>query len=351
MNSRERALRALRCEPTDRPPFDLIEGAIWPELLDYFRKRRGLGDAASVIEFLDPDFRWPTMPDQARDPSEVWDAFWRWIDDDYRKGRARGPLAGAQTVAEVEAFGLPDPARWSLDGLAEKLEAARARWPDKALVYFCPILPLFWTACEIFGAEEALVKIVAQPAVYEALISRLQEIDLEVLRKVMPVIGRFVDAVYWWDDFASQEDMLISPDLWRRAFKIRLGEQVEICRENGLHVLFHSCGAVRPVLPDLIDVGVSALAVFQTTARGMDPESIARDLGGQLAFYGGIDVQQLLSFGSPAQVAAEVERNVRAFSDCGGYIVANAHFGLATIRGENIEAMCEAARTASASPV
>jgi uroporphyrinogen decarboxylase len=321
-----------------------MEGAVWPELQDYFRARHGLEDGAAVVEFLDPDFRWPTMPAQARDPSEVWDTFWRWIDQDYRKGRARGPLAGAQTVAEVEAYGLPDPARWSLGGLAGQLAAARARWPDKALVYFCPILPLFWTSCEIFGAQEALLKIMSQPSVYEALIARLQELDLAILEKAMPIVGQDADAVYWWDDFASQESMLISPDLWRRTFKAHLGEQVQVCRQNGLHVLFHSCGAVRPVLPDLIDVGVSALAVLQTTARGMDPESIARDYGGQLAFYGGMDVQQLLSFGSPAQVAAQVGRNARAFSDCGGYIVANAHFGLDTIRGENIEAMCQAAR-------
>ena len=344
MNSRERVLRTLRCEPTDRPAFDLVEGAIWPELQAYFQERHGLTDPQSIIEFLDPDFRWPGMPAQVRDVAAVWDAFWSWTGEGYRKGRAAGPLAHAETVAEVAAYALPDPAWWSIEGLAERLEAARERWPDKALVYFCPVLPLFWTSCEIFGAEEALVKMVLQPRVYEALVRRLQEIDLEVLGKAMAIAGRYVDACYWWDDFASQESMLISPDLWRRYFKSPLGEQVRICREQGLPVLFHSCGAVRPVLPDLIDMGVSALAVFQTQARGMDPESIAREFGGRLAFYGGMDVQQLLSFGTPEQVAAEVERNVRAFSDCGGYIVANAHFGLGTIRGENIEAMCRAAR-------
>ena len=102
-------------------------------------------------------------------------------------------------------------------------------------------------------------------------------------------------------------------------------------------VFFHSCGAVRPVLPDLVEMGVSALVVFQTRARGMDPESIAREFGGHIAFYGGIDVQQLLSFGTPEQVVDEVQRNVRAFSRCGGYIVANSHHGVDTIRGENLE--------------
>ena len=346
MDSRERVFRTLRCEPTDRPPYDLMEGAVWPELQDYFRERHGLNDGAAVVDFLDPDFRWAGPPNRSPD---AWDYFWRWISDDYRKGRAAGPLASAETVAEVEAFRLPDPAWWSVDNLAERLEAARARWPDKALVYFCPLLPLFWTSCEIFGAEEALIKMVAQPRIYEALIRRLHEIDLEVQRKATAIAGRYADVCYWWDDFASQESMLISPDLWRQHIRPHLAEDVRIARENGMRVIFHSCGAVRPVLPDLIDMGVSALAVFQTQARGMDPESIAREFGGHLAFYGGIDIQQLMSFGTPVQVATEVQRNVQAFSECGGYIVANSHFGLATIRGENIEAMCRAARQFAAS--
>jgi uroporphyrinogen decarboxylase len=109
-------------------------------------------------------------------------------------------------------------------------------------------------------------------------------------------------------------------------------------------VLFHSCGAVREILPDLIDIGVGALLVFQTTAVGMDVPSMVRDFGGRLAFYGGIDIQQLLSFGTPEEVKATVRRNVEAFSECGGYIVANSHHGVTTIKGENIEAMCAAAR-------
>jgi uroporphyrinogen decarboxylase len=185
---------------------------------------------------------------------------------------------------------------------------------------------------------------VAQPRVYEAFVQRLHEIEMEVHRERCAVAGQHADVCHWWDDFASQENMLISPDLWRRHIKPFLAEQFEVALQNGMLVFFHSCGAVRPILPDLIEMGVSALVVFQTRARGMDPESIAREYGGQLAFYGGIDVQQLMSFGTPQEVAAEVARNVCAFERCGGYIVTNSHHGLETIRGENIEAMCGAAR-------
>ncbi len=142
--------------------------------------------------------------------------------------------------------------------------------------------------------------------------------------------------------------MLISPETWRRLVKPYLAEQVRLLRDNGLMVLLHSCGSVRPILPDLIDMGVNALLVFQTTAAGMDPESIARDFGGRMVFYGGLDVQSLLSRGTRAEVEREVRRNAAAFSRCGGYVVANSHHSEPSINGENIVAMFDAARRLAA---
>jgi uroporphyrinogen decarboxylase len=123
-----------------------------------------------------------------------------------------------------------------------------------------------------------------------------------------------------------------------------LAEQVRLLKDHGMFVLLHSCGAVRPILSDLIDIGIDALLVFQTTADGMDPESIARDFGGRMAFYGGIDVQNLLSFGSREDVEREVRRNAAAFAACGGYVVANSHHGERSINGDNIVAMFAAAK-------
>jgi uroporphyrinogen decarboxylase len=153
-----------------------------------------------------------------------------------------------------------------------------------------------------------------------------------------------MDICWLGDDYASQQSLIMSPELWRARIKPYLAEQVQLVRDHGMHVLFHSCGAVRDILPDFIEIGISAHLVFQTTATGMDAPSIARDFGGQLAFYGGIDIQQLLSYGTPQDVEATARANIQAFEGCGGYMVANSHHGVATIKGENIEAMCRAAR-------
>ena len=339
-------LKALRFEQTDRPPFDLMEGCVWAELADHFREAHSLGDAAEIIEYIDPDCRWlgpryvpPETPADAAEEApaeqdgEAPPPTYSWQVE-------HGPLADATSVAEVEAYPMPDPSIWQ----PGDYQAMRERYPDYALVLGHTWNPLFWGACEAFGMSNALVKMIEEPQVFDAFVRRRQEFYLDILRRSLAEAEGLVDICWLGDDYASQQAMIMSPELWRKRIKPYLAEQVQLARDHGLYVLFHSCGAVRDILPDFIDIGINAHLVFQTTAAGMDAESIAREFGGKLAFYGGIDIQQLLSYGTTEEVAETVRANARAFEKCGGYIVANSHHGVATIRGENLEAMCRAAR-------
>lgn len=339
MNSRERVIATLQFQETDRVPFDLMEGCVWHELFEYFRDQFNIGDSNKVIEFLDPDFRWTFLDyvGPASDPvAEASPETPRVAS----KEVVLGPLSRANTLKEIESFPWPDPS-WL--GPAD-YAAARLQWPEKALV-FCPgWMPLFWNACELFGVEAAVVNMVEHPEIFTAVIERQHAFTMDILNRVAPVAGLSCDLAWLGDDFAHQQNMMVNPVSWRKFIKPYLAEQVSVLRKNGMKVLFHSCGAVRPVLDDLIEIGVNALLVFQTTARGMDVVSIARDFGGRLAFYGGVDVQHLLSNGTPAEVKLAVQENIRAFSDCGGYIVANSHHTIPSIKGENIMAMCEAVR-------
>ena len=340
MTPRERVQATLKFQPTDRVPFDLMEGAAWTELRDYFNQKYGLQTTESIQSFLQVDFRWvglkyvgpksePKAPPANSDKPKVFSSQF-----------LGGPLAGAETVRDVEQHKWPDPRWWEPEDFA----AARQQWPDYALVFGHSWMPLFWSACEAFGMEETLIKMRTQPAVFEEFIRRQHEYYMDILSRGLQKASGVCDLCWLGDDYASQQQMIFSPQLWRKLIKPYLAEEVALVRKHNLAVLFHSCGNVRAILPDLIDIGVNAHLVFQTTAAEMDVESIARDFGGRLAFYGGIDVQQLLSFGTPEEVAQTVMRNVKAFERCGGYIVANSHHGVSTIQGRNIEAMCEAAR-------
>jgi uroporphyrinogen decarboxylase len=347
MTGRDRILATFRFQPTDRPGVDLMEGHVWPELMEWFRATRRLADPDQAIEFLDPDSRWiglqwagpaPSSPEAPSEQPAVA------APQAFSKDVRTGPLASARSVKEVEAFDRGDPKLL----VPKDYAATRQRWPDKAIV-LCPgWMPLFWGACEAFGLEEALVAAQTEPARFEAFVAGQHEFSMDFLSRAARAARGHCDICWLGDDYAGQKSMLISPQLWRRHIRPYLAAQVRVARENGMSVLLHSCGAVRPILPDLIDIGVNGLLVFQTTAEGMDPESIARDFGGRMAFYGGMDVQHLLSFGTREEVRREVARNVAAFRAKGGYVVANSHHGITTINGDSIIAMFEAAKAMGA---
>jgi uroporphyrinogen decarboxylase len=333
MKPRERILRTLNFQQVDRAPFDLMEGILWPEITGYFHEKYGLSTDDQIIEFVDPDIRWVHLnyhgPRQENLTIEGNPAYSQYIAD--------GPLSQASTVKEVLSYTWNDPSWWEIPDIV----AARRRFPDYALALLF-WKPYFLNACEVFGMEGALIKMLTAPHVFEAMIRRQHEINMEILVKSLNAVQGLCDICWMGDDVASQQSLLMNPKLWRKLIKPYLAEEVQMARNSGMYVLYHSCGAVRAILPDLIEIGVNGLGVFQTTAVGMDVVSIASEFGGKMVFYGGIDVQQLLSFGTEIDVEETVQANIKAFAPYGGYIVSNCHRG-DTIKGKNMEAMCRAA--------
>ena len=337
MTHRERVLKTFRFEQTDRAPYDLMESGVWPELMNYFRDEHGLEDNFQIYDHLDTDFRWSWVmyqPTQTKEEDKDENILYSW------EVAKHGPLANARTIADIESHNWPDPAAWQPPNFAEM----RQQWPDHALVFGSGWMPLFWSSCMAFGMEEALIKMLTEPKLFDAFVQRQHEYNMDILSRGLAASRGFCDICWLGDDFSGQKAMLMRPDLWRKHIKPYLAKQVRLAREHDMFVLYHSCGAVRPILPDLIDIGVNGLLVFQTTAQGMDVKSIADEFGGRLVFYGGIDVQQLLSYGTVEEIKAQVQTNIEAFADCGGYVVANSHWRVDTIRGDAIEAMCQAAR-------
>lgn len=341
MTSRDRVLATFSFRRTDRAPYDLTDGRIWPELYDYFAAAHGLHDRDAILDFLGTDFRWIEVS----------------LREDSGSGTARaaaqramvetadysaGPLRSVRTAADVQQ--LYRGGRKPSDFTMPDFRAIRARWPDHAIVLLPHATPYFWASCQQFGMQDAFLKMVDAPDAYEALLERLAVDSQALLRHFLTAARGHVDIVELWDDMAGQQGMMVAPGWWRRVIKPWLAQEVALVHSHGMKILFHSCGAVRPILEDLIEIGVDALEVFQVNAAGMEPRSIAQEFGGRLAFYGGIEVQQLLSFGTREEVAAQVHYNVECFRECGGYIVANCHSHIRTIKGENIVAMCEAAR-------
>lgn len=334
MTSRERVLATLKFQTTDHVPYGLAEGRIWPQLCDYFLEEHGLKDKDEISNFLDMDFRWiePDSPEQrafalTKKDLEVFDF-------------SNGPLSSAITVGDVDRlYPINVPQFDCVD-----FKSFREKWPNHAIVLNSLAIPYFWASCMQFGATEVFYKIHDYPEVYEALLQRMEVGSKAIIVNFLENAKDYIDIVSIWDDFAGQNGMMVDPSWWRKVLKPYYKREVELIHNYGKKVFFHSCGAVRPILGDLIEIGVDALTVFQVNAKGMDPKSIAKDFGGKLCFYGGIDVQHLLSYGSPEEVEAQVKYNIDCFRDYGGYIIANCHT-ICTIKERNILTMCQTAKS------
>ena len=117
---------------------------------------------------------------------------------------------------------------------------------------------------------------------------------------------------------------------------------MDLVHEAGAYVFHHSDGAIRPMISDMINIGIDILNPIQWRCKGMDREGLKRDFGADLVFHGAMDNQKTLVSGSVDDVIREVEDNLRILGEGGGYILAPCHNIQVVSPVENIVAMYEA---------
>ena len=195
------------------------------------------------------------------------------------------------------------------------------------------------------GMARFLEMLAAESSLAEALMDRLLERYMTILPRFLEAIGPHVQLIQMGDDLGTQAGTQISPDMYRRLIKPRHKVIYSYIRENFDGFLFlHSCGSVRELLPDLIEIGVQAINPVQTACAGMDPTELKREFGKDLTFWGGgCETASTLRHGTPEEVAAEVRERIRIFSPGGGYVFNQVHNVLSDVPPENVVAMFEAA--------
>jgi uroporphyrinogen decarboxylase len=144
-------------------------------------------------------------------------------------------------------------------------------------------------------------------------------------------------------DLGTQRGLFFSPEMFRTFIKPRLQKLIDMTHRHGVKFLFHSCGAIRPLIEDLIEIGVDILDPLQAAAAGMEPQALKDAYGGDICLQGGICTQYLLPRSTPEEVRKEVRRRVEILGAGGGYILAPCHVLQTDVPTENILAMCEAA--------
>jgi uroporphyrinogen decarboxylase len=248
-----------------------------------------------------------------------------------------GPLAHCETVEEIEGFAWPNPDYLDFGPCLRDLRAAGD-------VYR---LSGFWTCffhniADLFGMEEYLVKMHTNPEVVHAVTDKVCGFYHEANERFFAAAGDVVDAFFFGNDFGTQQSLICGPRQFEEFILPWFVRFTEQGRRHGRQVVLHSCGAIHPVIEQLIAAGVDCLHPLQALAKDMDAETLARDFKGRIAFMGGIDMQNLLTSGTPDQVRAEVRRVKRVLGP--NLIVSPSHEAiLPNVPPRNIEALAQAA--------
>jgi uroporphyrinogen decarboxylase len=244
------------------------------------------------------------------------------------------PLADSK---DLDGYDWPDPQREDL------LEGAKRTIKKYGQEYFmAPNLgfALFERAWSLRGLEQFLMDLALDIGFAGELLERITEIQLALIRRYLE---QGVDGGYFGDDYGAQKGLMMSPLSWRKLFKPRLERLFAPFRERGLPVILHSDGQIQKILPDLVEIGLTALNPVQPEV--LEHAWLRENFGGRLAFYGGISTQTVLPGGSPGEVRQAVERCRSELAPQGtGLLLAPSHRMMTDIPMENVQAMIEAFR-------
>ena len=338
MTSRERVLTALSHRQPDRTPRDFwAEPPTWRRLLAHV----GHEDRDRLLDELDIDVRHldAPAPPEREIGGGVWQNFWgeRFVQQPTLWGPMRedvkGALAGVQSLAELEAFAWPSPDCIDRSRLAVQCD----QLADRALVY--GFADVWQRPGLVRGWEEMFVDMMEAPENAHYISRKFTDFYLEDYTRAAEITRGRIDLYLLVSDLGTQRGPLISTAMFREFVAPYLKEMIDRIHQLGGRVLYHSCGQIRPLIPELIALGVDVLDPLQPVYPEMSPESLKADFGNRLCFHGGIDMQELLPHGSPAAVAAGVRRYCETLGRGGGYILGPAHLFQPDVPPENILAM------------
>jgi uroporphyrinogen decarboxylase len=256
------------------------------------------------------------------------------------------PLIGNIAADDVDKYVLPDPLDPSrFEGLRE---AARKVLEEekRALVIgniSAGIFELYlWTR----GFKDGYTEWAENPTMAKKILRKYADLQLAYWERMFEVMeGIPIDVVQMADDLAGQNGMLISPASYRRNLKPFHKEMFDyIHSKTDAKIFFHSCGSIRPLIPDLIEVGVDILNPVQVSAANMDSAELKREFGKDISFWGGgVDTQNAFDERhTPEQVRADVRKRLQDLMPGGGFVFNTVHNIQGNVPPENIMAMWEA---------
>lgn len=323
MTPKERWLAVLTRRKPDRVPMDywatdevtrnLMQYLNCKSLKEMYQRLR-----ADAVISVEPKYVGPPIPED----SDIYGCLYRNVK--YGTGVYREcvyhPLAKYRTLEEIrENFDWPSVELYDYSVI-----------PDQIVGY--EDYPIrgggsepFLTYKNLRGQEQSFLDLFLHPDIVHFCLDKLFDFCYDNTKLIYEQIPGKVMLSYVAEDFGSQIGLLLSPAHIREFFIPRMKRMIDLAHHHGVYVFFHSDGAIRKIIPDMIKAGIDILNPIQWRCRGMDREELKRDFGDQVVFHGGMDNQYTLAFGSEDEVRHEVKDNLHILGREGGYILAPCH--------------------------
>lgn len=322
MTPKERQLATIRGELTDRVSADAIFIYNLAAIGDLLTTETGdvravLGiDGRLVLLEYQNEFTVPST-----DPSRITWSTTLLDDTSSHYGTTRSyPLAGVKRKRDIEAYQWPDPDDFDYETAADVVRLLGETYAMRGPMW----VPVFCKACDLFGMEEAMIRMMIEPDIFEAALDKITDIHVAICERFVDTCGDMLPVFCVGDDFATQRGLMISPSKWRQFIKPRLDRIIDVGRKRDKIIWFHSCGDITSVLPDLIEMGIQVWETVQLHTLPFSPEELKRKFGDRLTFFGGINTQRL-PFADAGTIKGEVIQCIEDLGKGGGYICGPDH--------------------------
>lgn len=322
MNAKQRVKNAISGGSLDRLP-------VWygaePGLDEKLMKYLHVKTYEELLRALQADFRTVRPkyvgPALNRYEDGTFDTIWG-----IRRGGGfwgialNAPLENAETTGDIEKYDFPDTAWFDVDFSEEETALS-----GEYAIIGGEWAPFWHEALELAGLEKFFTDFYLNPALSSALLEKCFQFHYEINERLFKKHADLIDIYWFGNDFGLTNKLMINPELWRKYVKPYLKKLSEQGHRYGLKVAMHSCGDLTQIIPDLIEIGIEILNPVQVSCPAMDPEFLKKEYGRDLVFFGAIDYNQLLSYGTPDEVRAGVRNMVDILGSDGRYIVAPSH--------------------------
>jgi hypothetical protein len=353
----ERMKKTLRHEEPDRLP---ISDFYWTTFLKRWREELGLSADADIYRHYDLDWICitPNMDPHIR-PFDVL----RETEEDLvlktgfeatirKKFGTQMPYFESFDTDDLEKmaafrFDAPDDDRRffsggddQINGVGDVISRNLPSWIERVKAYWSEF-PVFGSVCEgheflwrIIGSENTLLWLALYPDEIETFVRRIGDFLIGFTKAQIDASGGMLDGMVIWGDVAYRNGMLFSPEMWREHFKPIVKEQIRICHEAGIPVIYHGCGNASQIYPDFIELGLDAYNPLEAKS-GLDVVELRRQFGHKMGFCGNIDALAWANDSLP-ELEAQVMRKLNAAKG-GGYLPQSDHSVPSNVSAERYE--------------